>query len=466
LAFSKAVTVTGTPQIALNTGGTASYSSGSGTNTLTFDYTVGATDVSVADLDYTSANALTLNGGTIVDQASSLAATLTLPAPGAAGSLGANKDIVIVATDPTVTSSTANGTYGVGDTIGITVQYNAAVVVTGVPQIALNSGGTANYASGSGTNTLTFDYVVGATDLSVADLDYTSVNALTLNGGTIVDQTTSLAANLTLPTPGAAGSLGANKNIVIDTVPTAVSNVTSPTADGTYPVAAAIAITVAFDQAVTVTGTPQIALNTGGTASYSSGSGTSTLTFDYVVGATDAFVPDLDYASVNAFTLNGGTIVDQTTSQAANLTLPAPGASGSLGANKNIVIATDAGMTNTMPDVNDPAWVTGANGLKTWDVVVGAGTPVAAGSSITVFYTGWLASNGTQFDARRRPLAPVTFSLSGLIQGWQQGIPGMQPGGIRRLYIPSALGYGAAGSPPNIPANADLVFEIKLTSTT
>jgi FKBP-type peptidyl-prolyl cis-trans isomerase FkpA len=126
----------------------------------------------------------------------------------------------------------------------------------------------------------------------------------------------------------------------------------------------------------------------------------------------------------------------------------------------------DSGMTNTMPNVTDPSWVTGANGLKTWDVVTGTGTPVAAGSSITVFYTGWLASNGTQFDARRSPAAPVAFSLSGLIQGWQQGIPGMQPGGIRRLFVPAALGYGAAGSPPNVPANADLVFEIKLISHT
>ena len=130
------------------------------------------------------------------------------------------------------------------------------------------------------------------------------------------------------------------------------------------------------------------------------------------------------------------------------------------------VAPNDSGMTNTVPAVNSPSWVTGANGLKTWDVVVGTGAPVVAGNSITVFYTGWLASNGTQFDARRSPSAPVTFSLSGLIQGWQQGIPGMKPGGIRRLFVPAALGYGAAGSPPNIPANADLVFEIKVISHT
>jgi hypothetical protein len=126
---------------------------------------------------------------------------------------------------------------------------------------------------------------------------------------------------------------------------------------------------------------------------------------------------------------------------------------------------TDAGMVNTMPDPTSSNFLpVGTAGLKSWDVVVGTGTPVAAGDSITIFYTGWLASNGTKFDSRRSPADPITFSLNGLIQGWQQGIPGMKPGGIRRLFIPAALGYGAAGSPPNIPANADLVFEIKLIS--
>lgn len=124
----------------------------------------------------------------------------------------------------------------------------------------------------------------------------------------------------------------------------------------------------------------------------------------------------------------------------------------------------DSGMTNTMPSVTDSHWVPGANGLKTWDIESGKGTPVATGDKISVFYTGWLASNGTKFDSRRSPAAAADFTLANLIQGWQQGIVGMKPGGIRRLSIPSALGYGAAGSPPNIPANADLVFEIKLIS--
>jgi hypothetical protein len=121
-----------------------------------------------------------------------------------------------------VSSTTANGTYGVGATIPITVTFNKAVNVIGTPLLALNSGGTAAYTSGSGTSTLTFAYTVAAGQSS-AHLDYTSTAALTLNGGSITDSS-SIPAMLGLPAPGAAGSLGANKNLVIDTVsPTVVA---------------------------------------------------------------------------------------------------------------------------------------------------------------------------------------------------------------------------------------------------
>src|SRR5438094_554260 len=111
-----------------------------------------------------------------------------------------------------VTSSTPDGTYGAAAVISIQMTFSAAVTVTGTPQLALNSGGIANYASGSGTAALTFTYTVAAGQNS-PHLDYTSTAALTLNGGTIKDAGSN-PANLTLPAPGTAGSLGANKNIV------------------------------------------------------------------------------------------------------------------------------------------------------------------------------------------------------------------------------------------------------------
>src|SRR5205807_2544245 len=128
------------------------------------------------------------------------------------------------------------------------------------------------------------------------------------------------AATLTLASPGSTGSLSANKSFVIFT-PDTVTNVTSTTANGTYGTGATITITVDFSRAVTVTGTPHLALNSGGTASYSSGTGTSTLTFTYLVNSGDSS-PRLDYSATGSLS---GTIKDAN-NNAATLTLAAPGA--------------------------------------------------------------------------------------------------------------------------------------------
>jgi len=357
VGFSSVVDVTGTPQLALNSGGTASYASGSGASTLTFVYSVSAGQNSSL-LDYASTTALTLNGGTIADSGNN-AATLTLPAPGAVGSLGANKNIVIDTLSPvvnSVSSTTANGTYGVGSVISITVTFSSVVEVTGTPQLALNSGGTASFAFGSGTSTLGFVYTVSAGQNS-SHLDYTSTTALTLNGGTVAG-TGNNEAVLTLPTPGAAGSLSANKNIIIDTLAPTITNLSSTTANGTYGLGAVINITVAFSTIVNVTGTPQLALNSGGTSSYASGSGTNTLTFVYTVGAGQNS-SHLDYSSTMALKLNGGTIAD-VVNNAANLTLPTPGAAGSLSANKNIVINTTPTVTSVSSTTANGTYSVGA----------------------------------------------------------------------------------------------------------
>ena len=122
---------------------------------------------------------------------------------------------IVRTTITNVTSTTANGTYGSGSNIVLQANFSAAVNVTGAPQIAMNSGGTAHYTSGLGTSTLTFTYTI-APGQNAAHLDYNSSFALSLAGGTITDEF-SRPAVLTLPFPGAAASLGANKNIVIDT---------------------------------------------------------------------------------------------------------------------------------------------------------------------------------------------------------------------------------------------------------
>src|SRR5206468_3869177 len=120
---------------------------------------------------------------------------------------------------------------------------------------------------------LTFNYTVQATD-TAADLDYAATTSLGLNGGTINDAASN-AATLTLASPGTAGSLGNAKNIVIDTTAPTVSSVSASTANGSYNAGQTIAVTVTFSENVTVTGTPQLSLNTTPTsrvASYASGS--------------------------------------------------------------------------------------------------------------------------------------------------------------------------------------------------
>lgn len=121
------------------------------------------------------------------------------------------------------------------------------------------------------------------------------------------------------------------------------------------------------------------------------------------------------------------------------------------------------GMSLTLPPVDAPEWKDIGDGMKIWDVVEGSGVPVAKGERVTIHYTGWL-TNGTIFDSSVKRGEPAQFGLNGLIQGWQIGIPGMKPGGIRRLFIPPDLGYGVSGSGSTIPGNANLIFEVKLIS--
>jgi FKBP-type peptidyl-prolyl cis-trans isomerase len=101
--------------------------------------------------------------------------------------------------------------------------------------------------------------------------------------------------------------------------------------------------------------------------------------------------------------------------------------------------------------------------LEKIDTVPGTGDEVKPGQTVTVDYTGAVASTGIVFQSSKDSGQTATFPLSGVIAGWSQGMPGMKVGGTRRLLIPANLAYGAnppAGS--GIPANADLVFDVTL----
>jgi peptidylprolyl isomerase len=113
-----------------------------------------------------------------------------------------------------------------------------------------------------------------------------------------------------------------------------------------------------------------------------------------------------------------------------------------------------------LPKLDAKEWTKLPSGLEIWDVKEGEGEAVKAGGTVTVHYTGWL-TDGKQFDSSVGS-RPITFPLRNVIKGWQEGIPGMKPGGVRRLKIPAELGYGKQGAGDDIPPNATLVFEVQL----
>lgn len=102
--------------------------------------------------------------------------------------------------------------------------------------------------------------------------------------------------------------------------------------------------------------------------------------------------------------------------------------------------------------------------LQIIDTVEGTGEAVAPGATITAHYTGARCSDGIIFQSSHDFGDPATFPLDRVITGWQEGVPGMKVGGIRRLIIPSALAYGSVRAAANIPPNSDLVFDIELVA--
>lgn len=144
----------------------------------------------------------------------------------------------------------------------------------------------------------------------------------------------------------AAGNASVCKSLVIYThslsIPM-ITSVSSTAENGSYPAGSTIPITITFSEIVTVTGSPQLTLATGGgplnkLINYSSGSGTTTLTFNYTVGSGETSI-DLDYVATTALSLNGGTIRDAD-GNAATLSLPPVGGYSSIAGQKEIVILT------------------------------------------------------------------------------------------------------------------------------
>ena len=114
----------------------------------------------------------------------------------------------------------------------------------------------------------------------------------------------------------------------------------------------------------------------------------------------------------------------------------------------------------TKPDIEVPDGPAPTDLVMT-DVVVGDGPEAKPGDVVDVHYVGVEFDTGDEFDSSRNRGESISFPLRGLIQGWQDGIPGMRVGGRRQLVIPPELAYGPAGGGHRLSGKT-LIFVIDL----
>ena len=348
--FGEAVTVTGSPNLVLDVGGQArraAYESGSGTRHLVFAYRVarGETDADGVSLcsdtmKDAGCGQITLNGGSIVGESDSIAVGRDLPDLG--NQSGHKVDGVAEAKEVSISSSPhyADGGYRAGETIRVQVDFGEAVTVTGSPNLVLDVGGQARraaYESGSGTRHLVFAYRVarGETDADGVSLCSDTMKdagcgQVTLNGGSIVGESDSIAVGRDLP------DLGNQSGHKVDGVVADAKDVsiTSTPANATpgYAAGETIQVRVDFGEAMTVTGAPYLVLDIAGvarTAVYDSGAGTRYLNFEYTVRAGDFDSNGISLCSsrlidmgCGRITLDGASISAQSDGVAVGLDLP------------------------------------------------------------------------------------------------------------------------------------------------
>ena len=319
--FDSAIEVTGRPQLALTIGMTtrqATYSRTWGDIRMEFLYTVQASDMDNDGISI-SANALTLNGGTIKRAAGTSDAVLTHAAADAdpkhqvdGGTFSA----------PQVTSvgfsfhPDEGQTYVRGETIYMLVQFDRMAEVTGSPRVALTIGTNTRYATYDSVSTprpfrLRFVYTVQASDM---DADGISIpaDAVELNGGAItLPGVPTVAAVLTHsqvdndPMRKVDGSMGVP---MVNTV----AFLGTPDIGTTYTAGETIGAYVGFDREVDVTGEPQLALAIGANTRQASflrvwESNASFILFTYIVQTSDTDADGINFPA-NALSLNGGTI--------------------------------------------------------------------------------------------------------------------------------------------------------------
>ena len=375
VTFNKAVTVTGTPALTLNDGGSATYQGTSPDGkTLTFAYKVGAGDTSVPALAVTG---LSVGSATIIDSAGQ-AANVT----GATQTFAGLKIDTLTPVITEVLTSSASDDVGLGKTVTVTLDFSKSVTVKGTPKLILNDGGTATYTGGSGTSALTFSYKV-ASGQNTTDLQATG---LTLPTSASIKDTAGHVANLA----GAKTDLG----LQIDSTPPVISAISSNPGSGDLNAGKTVAISLAMSEPVVVTGKPTLLLNDGGTATFDAANSTqTTLVFDYTVASGQ----NTSALKVTKLNMPGASIQD-VAGNAVTATLPAGAALG-------LQIDTKA---PTVTSVSAAASSTDLNAGKTAEITLVMSEPVTVSGAALSLSDGATAT----YDAALSSAAALTFDYT------------------------------------------------------
>lgn len=127
--------------------------------------------------------------------------------------------------------------------------------------------------------------------------------------------------------------------------------------------------------------------------------------------------------------------------------------------------ATVSGDCSGQPQLNVKTGAAPATSLVTEDICPGTGAVVRPGATVTAHYIGIGLATGKKFDSSWDRGEPIAFPLSGVIQGWSQGVPGMHVGGRRLLVVPGDMAYGPNPPTPDIAPNETLVFVVDIISS-
>ena len=380
---------------------------GAGANSIAFSYTVQAADRDADGVSVVSSG-LSLNGAVIETAANGNPAVTDISRFTVRGGASHKVDGAIrppVVRSLVIGAPQRGSTFDRYEVIGINVKFSQDVTVTGTPRLSLVIGSstkTLDLASASGSQ-LRFEYEVQAGDVDGNGVDVPA-NSLTLNGGTIRNR------------------YGVNAALGHGSIRTYVTNASTPNVDGAanhppvvvsagfvglpaggvYGKGDAIDVVVNWGKRVTVTGTPQLAIDVGsGTRQAGRHSGSQRYTrFRYVVLAGDRDSDGIGFGS-GALTLNGATITGPG-GTTASLTLPA--------------VAADANRRVDGRVLPQPAF-TGSVSARTWAVgaSVSEALPAAAGARGTLSYALRPAlPDGLQFSAASRTISGTPTTVTAL----------------------------------------------------